>query len=847
MMDDANAYAGSGGAGDGPSDISATLDMTNKLRCFIDLADNVRILAAPGNDSAKIAAVQKLDEVLSSSRFMATDPFQKKLAEYAEDVKSALQPAIVGFKRFTEYAKRVTQDKATELNEGHLKTLATHVDRLRRDGDSIRAYWVTEEFSQYSSRYSGRSYEDEKKRAKLKEVIAAEISRWTKLNDDLTTLKSATSVNDARKKAVASVGDNSVDPELTRKINLAIATCGNATKKDSRHIDVNVDDFKAEIEEIAVSIEKLVEDAKQKLASEAKGFDPRRVSFDDFVNHSLNDPAKLRDRERSTESPLMDVDNAKVFRKQLTPAYVNENIVAALMRSVSSMRELAAKWLRDNKAPPSSSSTTSQPLAAVRQAVEALDRSLAAAEQKLAYPAGATSWRELDDLIQKLADRNLDGMNSKVKLKVATAPSPSGTSSWASEPAKAGAAGPMGGAVGAAGFLYRSIDQMRVFRYLEQAQRFDDEAQDSQLGVFVTTQAGRLTSTLQDLTRQADEIKKGARDDAGGDPDGPTTPGEVALRLRQLGAAKVAAIKSFVRGIRGSAQTHASLHMRFVAERHGEGLRYMRYWEDILKDGGGGDAAAIKDAFGVDDDTSRAITEHNKVVKKLAVDAVAMFVDTVRAEVIKAQRGALTSSDEPRLEDAQLADANASMNRLAEWLVERAENVEETYLSGTPSLTESLTESRTLMLYGLKALRLAIASASLGVAAGTFQGMYERNVYTLDGPPPSPAILVAMALGLDAALHVIVLLVLYTAMRVFKAPDNDFPIDAALLWTWSHDYVAVTVAVGVLSLIVGEVVRSKKYFRFKYEGERGIRAMRELMWYVYCVMLPIPFYRLTAG
>jgi uncharacterized protein YbjT (DUF2867 family) len=88
---------------------------------------------------------------------------------------------------------------------------------------------------------------------------------------------------------------------------------------------------------------------------------------------------------------------------------------------------------------------------------------------------------------------------------------------------------------------------------------------------------------------------------------------------------------------------------------------------------------------------------------------------------------------------------------------------------------------------------------------------------------------------------------LYLCKRTFKTGSNSFPVDDAFLRMWAIDAAAVAVSVAVLAFLVAEVVQSKKYFRYKYEGERGIRAVRDMSFYIYCVLLPVPFHRLVRG
>jgi hypothetical protein len=56
-----------------------------------------------------------------------------------------------------------------------------------------------------------------------------------------------------------------------------------------------------------------------------------------------------------------------------------------------------------------------------------------------------------------------------------------------------------------------------------------------------------------------------------------------------------------------------------------------------------------------------------------------------------------------------------------------------------------------------------------------------------------------------------------------------------------------SLVVFAVAVIIGQVIKRKKYFRYKYEGDRGIRAMQQMVMYVYNVLLFVPFFRLANG
>lgn len=403
---------------------------------------------------------------------------------------------------------------------------------------------------------------------------------------------------------------------------------------------------------------------------------------------------------------------------------------------------------------------------------------------------------------------------------------------WGASSAAKGAEGAgssLAGMPAAAGFLFRKIDPIRVARYVEQIRRFQSAIDEHKVADYVEQAIGRLALAVDDLEQQAQSIARGGEGD-----NLSADPGRTAAVTRQLAAAKVAAAKSFVRAVRGAVASYVHAHVSFVSQRHGDAFRYVEYWQ-----------AASKET--VDPESRRMLGQHSQVREDLVRGVREKLLGLVKAKVAEAASRSLMSPRAPKLEDGQQGDIDKSVDVLQEWIVRRAERVHELYIRGAPTLLDSALEPQLWTIYGLKAIRLALAWIALGIASRAFEQLYKHQVYTLDESPPHPALLVAMMLGLDAALHAIVLAVLFTAKGIFKAPDNDFPIDGALITLFGVDYALVTFAIGALALVIAAVVRSKKYFRYKYEGERGIRAMREMVFYVYCVMTPIPFYRVAHG
>jgi hypothetical protein len=305
--------------------------------------------------------------------------------------------------------------------------------------------------------------------------------------------------------------------------------------------------------------------------------------------------------------------------------------------------------------------------------------------------------------------------------------------------------------------------------------------------------------------------------------------------VRRVRDAKAAAVRSFVRSVRGLVTGYVSMHMDFVTQRHGEALRYVAYWSAMPADLFNSKVVEMMKRH--EEDRARVV----EAIDKLLTVKLPSDVRAAASEVLSARSGALEMSD------SQVHDATVELQRLRDWLGRQGEELNDLYMRGGAPLLRSLLDPKILTLYALKALHVLIAWYAVNIASSVCQSAYRRAVYTLDNPPPSPLWFVLLALLLDAGMHVAVGVLLLVAKNMFKADDNTFPVDATLLRMWAFDCAVVGAAVAALSVLVAEVVHSKKYFRYKYEGERGLRALRDMTFYTYCVLAPVPFYRLVLG
>jgi hypothetical protein len=198
------------------------------------------------------------------------------------------------------------------------------------------------------------------------------------------------------------------------------------------------------------------------------------------------------------------------------------------------------------------------------------------------------------------------------------------------------------------------------------------------------------------------------------------------------------------------------------------------------------------------------------------------------------------------VDEAQAMKLNELADNTVEFLGDRADFVEKMYM-GEDGVFDRASDPQVWVFVALKLLRVLIAWVALRIASKVFQQSYDSRVYNNEQSPPSPLKFVGLFVALDLAMNAGVAVLLVFCRYLFKSVDNDFPIDGPFLTSWAVDYAATTVVIAALAAIVGAVVAKKKYFRWKYEGDRGVRALQQMTFYIYLVILAIPFYNLTIG
>ena len=566
-------------------------------------------------------------------------------------------------------------------------------------------------------------------------------------------------------------------------------------------------------------LEKVRADVREAVAaSAADPFDSSKASAADFVQYLETSP-----RVKDTFAPTLTPEALAVVRA-LEPSLVAGPVLGALLPSVAdAMKQVGERIAALGSA--ADAADRKRRLDALYKALGALQASLQTAvpdRKALSAAQGVVAFTGAF----KAAGDALQGLK-QVEAKGAAPSYGAATSAYGAGSAAAAPPGAAASAMAqfAGGLLVRFPDPRRMQQYVRSLAALKDASEKS-------AAPGRATGLAAQVQEKVAKLTAGQQLD----PDDPAS--------RSAVSGSIGAAYGFIAGVKRHVAAYVALHAAFAVRANRDALEYMAYWRGMRAEGarllaqgrGADDAKAFEDALNKWDETLKALLDD--VVR----DRMGKFDEarnTSAAVVDKALGGAQEGA--PRKLAAEFEALGlyvARANARIRGFFGAADG-----MAGGGGLGAVL-DVPFALLYALKALRLLCAWVALRVASRLFEQMYRRAVYAELRDPPSPAVFVGLFLAADAALGAVVLSFLLLAKHLFSDGGSDFPIDGPFVARWAVDFVAVSALAGALGLILGAVVQNKKFFRYRYEGDRGIRSMQSVMLYVYAVLLLVPFFRL---
>ena len=158
------------------------------------------------------------------------------------------------------------------------------------------------------------------------------------------------------------------------------------------------------------------------------------------------------------------------------------------------------------------------------------------------------------------------------------------------------------------------------------------------------------------------------------------------------------------------------------------------------------------------------------------------------------------------------------------------------------SIMDLIIDSHFITLYILKIIHYFIILTSLYVTEKLFSEMYMKAVYAENTTPPNLINMLVIFFVIDFGLILFLLTILFLLMYIFKSPSKEFIINIELIKAFVIDYLIYMVILLALLAIIASYMQLKKYFRYKTEGLRAIRALKDITIAISIVLIILPWF-----
>lgn len=150
----------------------------------------------------------------------------------------------------------------------------------------------------------------------------------------------------------------------------------------------------------------------------------------------------------------------------------------------------------------------------------------------------------------------------------------------------------------------------------------------------------------------------------------------------------------------------------------------------------------------------------------------------------------------------------------------------------------------------MKVIKLALSYAAITIATNYTSQIYTEKVYVRQENPPKLVNMLFLFLGIELLMSVITITCIGLMISFIMGKDGQSGgsikmEDVAI--QFAQDYVLYLISVAVQGSIVAQIMYSKKYFLYKDDGLRAIRAFSEILTQMSMFNGLIPFNMFVSG
>jgi hypothetical protein len=313
--------------------------------------------------------------------------------------------------------------------------------------------------------------------------------------------------------------------------------------------------------------------------------------------------------------------------------------------------------------------------------------------------------------------------------------------------------------------------------------------------------------------RKISEIKQGELKSA--------SPSELKTIMIRRGHAKT------IRQIKKQVKNYLYQHVSFVTKEISNVINYLNYIEKLQIDYGDKANALIKD------------------FKSSTQSLSTLTIEFITGQLYDNVKNQLNEYNSPEIE-GYLADPRYiielrnNSEQLLAYITNSVEKILYLYRYEY-TIMDIIFDNQFILLYILKAIIFGSLVVSLLLSEKIFSDMYMRKVYGEALDPPHILILLGITLAINFGFLMFVITFLFLIMFLFGSP-NGFIINKYLIKNFVMDYAVVVILFSLFAIIIGTTIQGKKYFRYKTEGLRALRAYKNILISIGAILFALPFY-----
>lgn len=147
-----------------------------------------------------------------------------------------------------------------------------------------------------------------------------------------------------------------------------------------------------------------------------------------------------------------------------------------------------------------------------------------------------------------------------------------------------------------------------------------------------------------------------------------------------------------------------------------------------------------------------------------------------------------------------------------------------------------------VLLFGVKALRVASCYISLTITANYMAQIYMDKVLINQENPQHLVNFVSMFAIIDAIIFALIIGIVFAASALLK-------IDISVINILIQDYMFFSLMVSISGVIITTTMYNKKYFMYKDDGLRAIRALKDIMFglAIFHGIVPYNYFNIQGG